>query len=167
MLPGSTIDRKARSIGKAADGRSVEIQRLIGRALRQAVDIDQIGQKTLYIDCDVLCADGGTRTASITGAWVAVAIWLKRAKLERALLRQVAAVSLGIVGDEIFTDLNYLEDVAASTDFNLIACGDGTIVEFQGAAEIRPMQRQQMDLIVDQGLVAIKQICALQNAAVA
>lgn len=166
MLPGSTIDRKARAIGKAADGRSVEIQRLIGRALRQAVDMDRIGVRTIHIDCDVICADGGTRTAAITGSWVALALWLKQNRLSHALLRQVAAVSLGIVDHQVLTDLNYLEDVAASTDFNLIACDDGTLVEFQGAAEIQPMQREQINQILDQGLVAIKQICALQNTAI-
>lgn len=176
MLPAATHDRKQREISRGkADARSVEIQRLIGRALRNAVDMDTIGARTLTVDCDVLQADGGTRTASITGGWVALALCLRhlqkkgvsmRAKsLKDALPGQIAAVSLGILGEEILTDLNYVEDSAAETDLNLVARGDGSIVEVQGTAEGVPMTRDQLIGVVDQGLVAISELCALQREA--
>lgn len=162
MLPGSTPDRKQRPGNKGPDGRSVEIQRLIGRALRMAVDIDNLGPKSITVDCDVIQADGGTRTAAITGGWVALALLLKQLKLDHLMLRQVAAVSLGIKGDQILTDLNYVEDVDIDTDFNLVACMDGTLIELQGAAEKTPMKAQVPLDILRQGLGAIAQICRLQ-----
>lgn len=162
MIPGSTPDRKSRPGNKGPDGRSVEIQRLIGRSLRLAVDLDKLGPKCMMIDCDVLQADGGTRTASITGAWVALALLLKQLKLDHLLLRQVAAVSLGVQGDQILTDLNYAEDVDIDTDFNLVGCHDGSILEIQGSAEKTPMKAQVPLEILRQGLTAIAQICKLQ-----
>lgn len=162
MIPGSTPDRKARPGNKGQDGRSVEIQRLVGRALRMAVDLDKLGPKAIMIDCDVLQADGGTRTAAITGGWVALALLLKQLKLDHLMLRQVAAVSLGVKGDQILTDLNYVEDVEIDTDFNLVGCHDGTILEIQGAAEKMPMKPQVPLDILRQGLAAISQICRLQ-----
>jgi ribonuclease PH len=174
MLPASTHDRKARDISKGkADGRSVEIQRLVGRALRNVVNIDVIGQRTIHVDCDVIQADGGTRTAAITGAWVALALCTRdlqkrglsmRAKsLKDAITGQLAAVSLGIYKGEILTDLCYDEDSKVETDLNLVARDDGTIVEVQGTAEGAPMGREQLIGIIDQGLVAVKQLCAKQR----
>ncbi len=176
MLPGSTIDRKARPGNKGPDGRAMEIQRLIGRSLRQAIRLNAIGPRTIAIDCDVIEADGGTRTAAITGAWVA--LWLcvqhlinkgdiKDRRIEEIVHTQVAAVSLGILGDEIYTDLCYSEDVEANTDSNLVACTDGGIVEFQGTAEREPMKRAQLDQILDQGLRAIATLCQLQREVIA
>lgn len=174
MLPGATHDRKQREISRGkADARSVEIQRLIGRALRNAVAMDTIGPRTLTVDCDVIQADGGTRTAAITGGWVALALCLQhlqkkglsmRAKsLKDALPGQVAAVSLGILKNQILTDLNYEEDSAAETDLNLVGRSDSTIVEVQGTAEGAPMRRDELVAIMDQGLAAIQQLCAMQR----
>ncbi len=178
MLPAATHDRKQRDISRGKqDARSVEIQRLIGRALRNVVDIDVIGQRTLTVDCDVLVADGGTRTASITGAFVAVALCvntlfkkklnMKAKSLRDVLTGQVAAVSLGILEGEVWTDLNYAEDVRAETDFNLVARDDGTLVEVQGTAEGDPMTRAQLLAIIDQGTAAIGVLCAKQREALA
>lgn len=177
MLPAATHDRKQREISRGkADARSVEIQRLIGRALRNVVEIDALGPRTLHVDCDVIQADGGTRTASITGSWVALALCIanlqkrglpmKAKSLKDALTGQVAAVSLGILRNEVWTDLNYEEDSRAETDLNLVARADGTIVEVQGTAEGDPMQREQLFAVVDQGLAAIRELCARQREAV-
>ena len=176
MLPAATHDRKQREISRGkADARSVEIQRLIGRALRNVVDMNAIGQRTINVDCDVLQADGGTRTASITGGFVALAhclaavqkrgLSMKAKTLKDALHGQIAAVSLGILKNEIWTDICYEEDSKAETDLNLVARSDGTIVEVQGTAEGEPMQRDQLVGIVDRGLVAIRELCALQKEA--
>jgi ribonuclease PH len=177
MLPASTHDRKQRDITKGkADGRSVEIQRLIGRALRNVVDIDVIGQRTIHLDCDVIQADGGTRTAAITGGWVALALCVKdlqkrglsmKAKsLKDAITGQLAAVSLGIAKDgSILTDLNYEEDSKVATDLNLVGRADGTIVEVQGTAEGAPMSRKQLIVILDQGLRAVQDLCTRQRDA--
>jgi ribonuclease PH len=176
MLPASTHERRRRDVSKGKpDGRSVEIQRLIGRSIRNVIDLDAIGQRTLHIDCDVIQADGGTRTASITGGWVAVALCLHdlRAKkkldrpVERVLPAQVAAVSLGVQRGEVLTDLCYVEDVDADTDLNLVGRDDGTLIEVQGTAEGAPMTRAELDTLVDQGLEAVKELCELQRAAVA
>jgi ribonuclease PH len=177
MLPGATHDRKQREISRGkADARSVEIQRLVGRALRNAVDMDAIGQRTITVDCDVIQADGGTRTASITGGWVALALCIahlqkrgvsmKAKSLKDALPAQVAAVSLGVLKSEIWTDLCYEEDSRAETDLNLVARADGTIVEVQGTAEGEPMKRDELVKLIDQGLVAIAQLCAKQREAI-
>lgn len=162
MLPGSTPERKARPNHKGPDGRTIEIQRLIGRSLRMAIDLDALGPKAVVVDCDVIQADGGTRTAAITGGWVALSLLLKQFKLDHLIIRQIAAISLGIKGNEVLTDLNYEEDVSIDTDFNLVSCHDGTIVEFQGAAERAPMKPQLPLEVLKQGLVAIAQICRLQ-----
>ncbi len=167
MLPGSTHERKGRPGPKGPDGRAVEIQRLIGRSLRQAIDLDQLGPKCITLDCDVIQADGGTRTAAITGAWVALALLLKSLRLEHLLVRQIAAVSLGVKGDQILTDLNYEEDVSIDTDFNLVGCQDGTLIELQGTAEGRPMKPQVPLDILRQGLGALAQICRAQLEALA
>ena len=172
MLPGSTHTRKRRDVGKQ-DGRSVEIQRLIGRAMRNVISLKKLGPRTLNIDCDVLQADGGTRTASITGAWVAVRLCLQAlaqagrlpAAVDAVLTEHIAAVSLGIVDGQVLTDLCYEEDSRADTDLNLIARGDGTLVEVQGTAEGKPMRREELDQLVDQGLLAITRLCALQREA--
>jgi ribonuclease PH len=175
MLPASTHDRRRRDISRGkADGRSVEIQRLIGRSLRNVVDIDALDPITVQVDCDVLQADGGTRTASITGAWVALMLCLKslkakgklKADIDKVITGQVAAVSLGVLDDGVLTDLNYREDSSADTDLNLVARSDGTIIEVQGTAEGAPMTRPQLDALVDQGLEAIAQLCEKQRAAV-
>jgi ribonuclease PH len=176
MLPGSTHDRKQRDISKGkADARSVEIQRLIGRSLRNVLNIDVMGQRTLHLDCDVIQADGGTRTASITGGFVATAICLHHAQkrglnmkaksLRDLMPAQLAAVSMGIHGNEVLTDLCYAEDSKAETDLNLVARSDGTIVEIQGTAEGKPMQRSELNALIDQGLVAIEALCAAQREA--
>jgi ribonuclease PH len=141
MLPYSTLDRKARDISRGKiDGRSVEIQRLIGRSLRAAVDLPTLGPRTLWIDCDVLQADGGTRTASISGACVAAGLafqWLMtEGKIKRNPLHTlVAAVSLGVVGGEVLLDLDYLEDKEASVDLNLVMTGELALVELQASGE--------------------------------
>ncbi len=177
MLPASTLTRKSRASSRGRpDGRSVEIQRLIGRALRQVVNLEGLGDHTLHIDCDVLQADGGTRTASITGAYVAVALCLKEAIARKAipaaalasvLTDQIAAISLGIKNGQVLTDLCYEEDVAVDTDFNLVARGDGAIVELQGTAEGAAMRREEVDQILNMGLASIEELCRLQRAALA
>lgn len=174
MLPGSTHDRKQRERQKQ-DGRSIEIQRLVGRALRNVVDMDLIGQRQITVDCDVIQADGGTRTASITGGFVALALCIhdlqqrklpmKAKTLRQAMPAQVAAVSLGVHGGQILTDLCYREDSAAETDLNLVARSDGGIVEIQGTAEGAPLARAELDRLVDQGLAAIDTLLSLQRAA--
>jgi ribonuclease PH len=176
MLPGATHDRKQREISRGkADARSVEIQRLIGRALRNVVAMDAIGQRTITVDCDVIQADGGTRTAAITGGWVALALCIahlqkrgvsmKAKTLKDALPGQIAAISLGILKDQVWTDLNYEEDSRAETDLNLVARADGAIVEIQGTAEGAPMKREELFAIVDQGLLAIQDLCGRQREA--
>lgn len=173
MLPASTHERRRRE-RERQDGRSVEIQRLIGRSLRGAVDLRHLGPRTLHVDCDVLQADGGTRTASITGAWVALRLCLedlaRRGKLGSALAKalpnQVAAVSLGVLQGETITDLDYEEDHRCDTDLNLVALGDGRIIEVQGTAEGTALTRKQLDGLVDQGLDAIETLCGKQRAAV-
>jgi ribonuclease PH len=174
MLPGSTHDRKQRERQKQ-DGRSVEIQRLVGRALRNVVNMDLIGQRQITVDCDVIQADGGTRTASITGGFVALALCIhdlqqrklpmKAKTVRQAMPAQVAAVSLGVLGGQILTDLCYREDSAAETDLNLVARSDGGIVEIQGTAEGAPLARSELDQLVDQGLAAIDSLLAMQRAA--
>jgi ribonuclease PH len=178
MLPGSTHERKQRDSNKGRpDGRGVEIQRLVGRSLRNIVRLEQIGARTITVDCDVLQADGGTRTAAITGGFVALALALsgclqkklpmKATTVKDALSAQVAGVSLGVLGGEIRTDLCYEEDRRADTDLNLVARSDGGIVEVQGTAEGAPLGRDQLVAIMDQGLIAIEELCAAQREALA
>ncbi|MCE9636715.1 MAG: ribonuclease PH [Planctomycetes bacterium] len=176
MLPSSTSPRKERDSGRGkVDGRSVEIQRLIGRALRAVVDLKALGERTLAIDCDVLQADGGTRTASITGAYVALADAVAKLR-ERGLLTvnpitsEIAAVSVGLLtGDggepEVRLDLPYAEDSRAAVDFNVVATGRGEIVEVQGTAERGSFTRAQHDALVDLALAGCARLVELQRVA--
>lgn len=173
MLPGATNQRKPRPIAKLKnDGRSVEISRLIGRSIRQAVNLDALGQRTLTIDCDVIQADAGTRCAAITGAYVAVAAHvasllktgsIKMATMEDIILRPIAAVSLGVLKNEVLLDLTYNEDIAADTDCNLVGSTGGQIIEFQATAEKKPMSKAQLDQIYDMGQKALASIIETQH----
>ena len=166
MLPRATSTRTQReaSAGKQK-GRTVEIQRLIGRALRSVLDFEALGERTLWIDCDVLQADGGTRCASISGAWVAAARALGKAGLSRALPESVAAVSLGIVGGELLLDLDYVEDSGAEVDLNVVMTGAERLVEVQATAERATFDRAQLDELLDLGAAGIATIRAAQEAA--
>jgi ribonuclease PH len=165
MLPASTGDRKQRDISKGkADGRSVEIQRLIGRSLRGVVDFEALGERTIYIDCDVLQADGGTRCASITGGMVAlelaVAKLITAGKIERSpLTGSVAAVSAGMVAGVPLLDLDYSEDSGAEVDANVVMTGDGGLVEVQATAERTPLSRAHLDellLLAEAGIGVLR-----------
>ncbi|MBX6365062.1 MAG: ribonuclease PH [Gemmatimonadetes bacterium] len=169
MLPRATTRRTPRERGRVG-GRTQEIQRLVGRALRAAVDLDALGERTITIDCDVLAADGGTRTAAITGAAVALhdaGIWLlSHSLVPRHPLRElVAAVSVGISAGEVRLDLEYLEDVAVDVDLNLVALESGAFVEIQGTAEHAPFDRERLDAMLDVGLRGIRQLIDLQRRA--
>jgi ribonuclease PH len=166
LLPASTGERTQReaSAGKQK-GRTVEIQRLIGRALRSVADLEALGERTLWIDCDVLQADGGTRCAAISGAWVAAARALGRAGLSRALPESVAAVSLGIVGGERLLDLDYEEDSGAEVDLNVVMTGSGRLVEVQATAERAPFDRDGLGALLDLGEAGIAAIREAQEAA--
>ncbi len=172
MLPYSTLDRKKRDISQGKlDGRSTEIQRLIGRSLRAVVDLELLGPRTLWIDCDVLQADGGTRTASITGGAVAMAIALNKLVSEKKIKtspmkKLVAAVSAGVYDKVPVLDLNYLEDKAASVDFNIVMNEDLEYVEVQGAGEEATFSRTEMNAMLDLSESGIMEILALQNAAI-
>lgn len=172
MLPYATLQRKPRDISKGRlDGRSVEIQRLIGRSLRAAIDLEALGQRTLCIDCDVLQADGGTRTASITGSCVASALAFRKLILEQRLkvfpLRNyVAAVSVGIVGGIALVDLNYLEDRDAAVDLNLVMTDDGRFVEVQGAGEEQTFSETELIAMLGLGRKAISELIAAQKEVV-
>ena len=150
MLPGSTVSRKKRDKGGKQDGRSVEIQRLIGRSLRSVVDMNKLGEKTIWIDCDVIQADGGTRTASITGAYVAMILAMKRMMEDGQLAElpvngYVSAISVGIVEDEPILDLCYEEDSQAMIDMNVVMTDKGEFIEIQGTGEERPFKRSELD----------------------
>jgi ribonuclease PH len=166
LLPASTGERTQReaSAGKQK-GRTVEIQRLIGRALRSVADMEALGERTLWLDCDVLQADGGTRCAAISGAWVAAARALGRAGLSRALSDSVAAVSLGIVDEELLLDLDYSEDSNAEVDLNVVMTGSGRLVEVQATAEGAPFDRAGLEELLDLGAAGIETIRAAQEAA--
>ena len=166
LLPASTGERTQReaSAGKQK-GRTVEIQRLIGRALRSVLDFEALGERTLWVDCDVLQADGGTRCASISGAWVAAARALGKAGLSRALPESVAAVSLGIVGGELLLDLDYVEDSGAEVDLNVVMTGAERLVEVQATAERATFDRAQLDELLDLGARGIATIREAQEAA--
>ena len=166
MLPASTPRRKQRERDRV-DGRSLEIQRLIGRSLRQAIDLKAFSGYTLYVDCDVIEADGGTRTAAISGAWVALCdavIVLKKAErlFRWPLIHQIAAVSVGIVDGEPLVDLNYKQDSNASVDLNLVMNEKDEIIEIQGTGEKQGLKRTELDDLLDKGSEAIKRIMALQ-----
>ncbi len=166
MLPASTGDRSQReaSAGKQK-GRTVEIQRLIGRAIRAVTDMEALGERTLWLDCDVLQADGGTRCASISGAYVAAARALGRAGLSRVLTDSVAAVSLGIVDGERLLDLDYEEDSSAEVDLNVVMTGEGRLVEVQATAERAPFDRDGLDALLDLAATGIERIGEAQKDA--
>jgi ribonuclease PH len=170
MLPRATSTRTPRDVGKAPSGRTVEIQRLIGRSLRSVVAMPQLGERTIWLDCDVIQADGGTRTASITGAYVALVECLHRLREGKQLrqwplLDQLAAVSVGIVGGQVCLDLNYDEDSTAAVDMNVIMTGDGRLVEVQGTAEGDPFSRKQMDFLMDAAAAGIQRLFQIQREA--
>lgn len=173
MLPRSTSERSQREASQGKQGgRTLEIQRLIGRALRAACDLKALGQRTITLDCDVLQADGGTRTASITGAFVALAQACKhlekKGRVKRnPLVTQVAAVSVGLVGGETMLDLCFEEDSRAGVDLNLVMTGDGRIIEVQATAEDGAFTRQQMDEMMALGEAGIKALMAKQTATIA
>jgi ribonuclease PH len=173
MLPASTGERKQRDVSRGRlDGRSVEIQRLIGRSLRGVVDFELLGERTVYVDCDVLQADGGTRCASITGGLVALQLACRRLIAEGALERlpltgTVAAVSCGIVEGVPLLDLDYREDSSAEVDANVVMTGEGGLVEVQATAERTPLSRAHLDELLALAARGIVQLRALQDAAVA
>jgi ribonuclease PH len=172
MLPASTGERKRRDVSKGRpDGRSVEIQRLIGRSLRGVVDFAGLGERTVWIDCDVLEADGGTRCAAITGGYVALELALLRlvseGKLDRVPLTQsVAAVSCGVVDGRALLDLDYSEDSTAEVDANVVMTGDGGLVEVQATAERTPLSRASLDELLALAALGIEQLRAAQMEAV-
>jgi len=163
MLPGATDTRSSRE-RRGAGGRSKEIERLIGRSLRTAVDLGALPDVTITVDCDVLSADGGTRTAAITGGWVALAVALRERGLEHALVRQVAAVSVGIVGDATLLDLDQREDNSASVDMNVVTADAGLLVEVQGTAEGPPFARERHDELLDLALAGCATLVEVQRA---
>ncbi|MFZ5470450.1 MAG: ribonuclease PH [Myxococcota bacterium] len=169
MLPRSTHDRSPREAARGKQGgRTMEIQRLIGRALRAAVEMKSFGVRTFTLDCDVLQADGGTRTASITGAYVALALALKKLAKAGKLssvpkLTPVAAVSVGIVKGEVVVDLDYAEDSTAEVDMNIVAAEGGRLIEVQGTAEGKAFERRQLDQMLDVGMEAIERLIQLQK----
>ena len=169
MIPGSTGQRKQRNT-KGIDGRSQEIQRLIGRSLRAIVNLKKLGERTIWIDCDVIQADGGTRTASITGAFVALKDAIDKLIVEGLLetspiTTSVAAVSVGVVDGEILLDLCYEEDSHAHVDMNLVMTGEGEYIEIQGTGEESPFSRAQMNALLEMGELGIQQLIAYQNDA--
>ena len=172
MLPRATQTRTGREIGRGGpSGRTHEIQRLIGRSLRAIADMKALGERTITIDCDVLQADGGTRTAAITGAYVAFALaskhLLKLGKISRSLATdQVAAVSVGIVNNTALLDLKYDEDSRAEVDMNVVCTGDGRFIELQGTAEREPFSRAQMDEMVALGVRGIEALICMQKEAI-
>ena len=167
MLPRAGQERSQReaSAGRVG-GRTHEIQRLIGRSLRGVVDLARLGERTITLDCDVIQADGGTRTASITGAYVALARAMRRFGMAQLLTGQVAAVSVGMSGESVLLDLNYEEDSSADVDFNIVMTSDDRFVEIQGTAEHRPFGREQMQMMIELGAAGIRQLFAIQREAV-
>jgi ribonuclease PH len=166
MLPGATHTRNQRD-RKSVSGRTQEIQRLIGRSLRAAIDLNKIGERSITIDCDVLVADGGTRTTSITGAYVALALALKKHGLQGQLSNQIAAISVGINSTgNIIADLNYEEDSSCETDMNIVMTADQKFIELQGTAEGVAFSSEQLGLLTDAGQKCIEQIFEIQNKAI-
>jgi len=164
MLPRATAERTDReSVKGRLGGRTHEIQRLIGRSLRDAVDLTRLGERTITVDCDVLQADGGTRTASITGGYVALAAAMITYGMDRHLVARVAAVSVGLVDGEPLLDLDYSEDSRADVDFNVVGTDAGTFVEVQGTAEGRPFDRAAMDGLMDLASSGLEQLFAAQT----
>ncbi|MDE2660686.1 MAG: ribonuclease PH [Acidobacteriota bacterium] len=171
MLPLSSGERIRRDRG-GVPGRTAEIQRLIGRSLRAAVDLSALGERTVRVDCDVIEADGGTRTASITGAFVALALALHRLQTrgvlaENPLRRQLAAVSVGVVDGRVLLDLDYSEDSRAAVDLTVVATATGELIEVQGAAEAAPFRREVLDELLDAALEGIAVIAARQRSVLA
>ena len=173
MLPYSTLQRKPRDSTKGKiDGRSQEIQRLIGRAMRAALDLEKIGSRTIWVDCDVLQADGGTRTAAITGAFVALSLALRKLTaegklLESPLVNPVAAVSVGIVARVPLLDLCYVEDAAAAVDLNLVMNAAGEFIELQGTGEEATFSEAQLAELLALGKAGIRNLLSAQEAALA
>jgi len=176
MLPYSTLTRKQRDISKGKiDGRSQEIQRLIGRAMRSAVDLEKIGPRTIWVDCDVLQADGGTRTAAITGAYVALALAIKKLQATgklpadpafHPLANAVAAVSVGIINGQPLLDLCYTEDVAATVDMNIVMTAKGEFIELQGTGEEATFTDTELTAMLTLARSGIKELLALQQSAI-
>jgi ribonuclease PH len=173
MLPYSTLERKPRDISKGKlDGRTSEIQRLIGRSIRAAIDLKKIGPRTICVDCDVLQADGGTRTAAITGAYVALSFAVTKLIAEKKLptnplLNPVAAASIGIVNGQPLLDLCYVEDVAATVDMNLVMNSAGEFIELQGSGEESTFTEKQLADLLALGKIGIRELLAAQQKAVA
>ena len=166
MLPASTGERTPREASQGKQkGRTVEIQRLIGRAMRAVADMNALGERTLWLDCDVLQADGGTRCAGISGVYVAARRALDRMGLGRVLVDTVAAVSVGIVDGEPLLDLDYVEDSSAEVDLNVVMTGSGRLVEVQATAEGAPFSRDELDAMLELGAVGIDEISAAQREA--
>jgi ribonuclease PH len=167
MLPRAGTERSQRETSKGRiGGRTHEIQRLIGRALRGVIDLSKLGERTITLDCDVLQADGGTRTASITGAYEALARGLRKYGMGHLVTGQVGAVSVGISAGTILLDLNYAEDSSADVDFNVVMTDDDRFVEIQGTAEHRSFDRAQLNQMVDLAAAGIRQLVTLQRQAI-
>ncbi len=167
LLPASTGDRTEREAARGKQGgRTVEIQRLIGRAVRAVVDFEALGERTVYLDCDVLQADGGTRCAAICGAHVAARRALDRFGLAKALTGSVAAVSVGVVDGRSLLDLDYVEDSGAEVDLNVVMTGDGRLVEVQATAERVPFDRDRLDALLDFAAAGIDELAARQQEAI-
>ncbi len=167
LLPASTGERTQREASRGKQGgRTVEIQRLIGRAVRAVTDFEALGERTLWLDCDVLQADGGTRCAAICGAYVAARLALDRFGLSKALGESVAAVSVGVVEGEALLDLDYAEDSTAEVDMNVVMTGGARLVEVQATAEQEPFTREQLDELLELAALGIERIAAAQEEAV-
>ncbi|MBN1546655.1 MAG: ribonuclease PH [Syntrophaceae bacterium] len=168
MLPGSTPERTARETSRGVSGRTQEIQRLIGRSLRAVTNMDLLGERQIHIDCDVLQADGGTRTASITGAFIAL-VDLCRSLVEKGIIAEmpvvdfVSAISVGIVDGEVLLDLEYVEDSRAEVDMNVVMTGSGRFIEVQGTAEGEPFERSLMDQLIDLASEGIRTLTSRQK----
>jgi ribonuclease PH len=168
MLPRATAERTERESTRGRiGGRTHEIQRLIGRSLRGVVDLSRLGERTVTVDCDVLQADGGTRTASITGGYVALAVALINHGMERLLVGKVSAVSVGIIDGVPYLDLDYSEDSRAEVDFNVVGTDASTYVELQGTAEGRPFDRQRVDQLLDLANMGLERLFVVQAEAIA
>jgi len=166
MLPRATSTRSGReaAAGKVG-GRTMEIQRLIGRSMRSVIKLEHLGERTVWLDCDVLQADGGTRCAAITGSWIAAARALDRFGLSKALPGSVAAVSVGVVDGVPLLDLDYSEDSRADTDMNVVMTGDGQLVEVQATAERDPFSREALDQLLDLAAAGIEELAEAQRVA--
>ncbi len=168
LLPASTGERTDREASRGRQGgRTIEIQRLIGRSIRSVTEFEALGERTLWVDCDVLQADGGTRCAAITGAYVAARRALDRFGLAKALVGSVAAVSVGIVGGDQLLDLDYSEDSQAEVDMNVVMTGEGALVEIQATAEKTPFNRSDLDDLLDIAAAGIEELALAQGDAVA